>query len=356
MKKFDKGKFKKAVIAAEAAKARLSKEVAPKATSSQRAAESLLAKHYREAGLDVKKLAALQKQHAVELRRNDDAEDAAARKRAAKMKNTIHSSIDSQSKALRLLTERKDFFPYPSVSLDKPFLILGHPNSILWDQSIEPFNSWAKFKVDTTAYSGYQKVSFYFLWSNDSQFYSVINASTFMSATGRIRCIADGGAHGLYSLPHSDVSAGAQFSLWPWWQHPATPTPAASTVFASPRATADLWDESNSAAISHGASLDKSLFLVPPNGVVVLEALEKRHASKLTNKMREAGNAYERAVAPEPDRRAQRDRDRALGLVAFAVKLPQDLVRELQRLSVERNVALNDLTAEAITKGLGSKK
>ncbi len=84
--------------------------------------------------------------------------------------------------------------------------------------------------------------------------------------------------------------------------------------------------------------------------------LEKRQASKLTNKMREAGNAYERAVAPEPDRRAQRDRDRALGLVPFAVKLPQDLVRELQRLSVERNVALNDLTAEAITKGLGSKK
>lgn len=84
--------------------------------------------------------------------------------------------------------------------------------------------------------------------------------------------------------------------------------------------------------------------------------LEKRQASKLTNKMREAGNAYERAVAPEPDRRAQRDRDRALGLVPFAVKLPQELVRELQRLSEERKVSLNDLTAEAITKGLGSKK
>ena len=84
--------------------------------------------------------------------------------------------------------------------------------------------------------------------------------------------------------------------------------------------------------------------------------LEKRQASKLTNKMREAGNAYERAVTPEPDRRAQRDRDRALGLVPFAVKLPQELVRQLQRLAEERKVPLNDLTAEAITKGLGSKK
>jgi hypothetical protein len=42
--------------------------------------------------------------------------------------------------------------------------------------------------------------------------------------------------------------------------------------------------------------------------------LEKRQGSKLTNQMRAAGNAYGRAIAPEPDRRAQRDRDRALGL------------------------------------------
>ena len=55
--------------------------------------------------------------------------------------------------------------------------------------------------------------------------------------------------------------------------------------------------------------------------------LEKRQGSKLTNQMRAAGNAYGRAIAPEPDRRAQRDRDRALGLVPFAVKLPQELVR-----------------------------
>lgn len=83
--------------------------------------------------------------------------------------------------------------------------------------------------------------------------------------------------------------------------------------------------------------------------------LEKRQASKLTNQMRAAGNDYERAVAPEPDRRAQRDRDRALGLIPFAVKLPQQLVRELQRLSEERKISLNDLTAEAIKKGLGGK-
>lgn len=80
--------------------------------------------------------------------------------------------------------------------------------------------------------------------------------------------------------------------------------------------------------------------------------LEKRQASKLTNQMRAAGNAYGRAVAPEPDRRAQRDRDRALGLVAFAVKLPQDLVKALQEQAVKKNVGLNELTAELLKKSL----
>lgn len=80
--------------------------------------------------------------------------------------------------------------------------------------------------------------------------------------------------------------------------------------------------------------------------------LEKRQASKLTNQMRAAGNAYGRAVAPEPDRRVQRERDRALGLIPFAVKLPQELVRALQEQATKKNVGLNELTAELLTKSL----
>ena len=80
--------------------------------------------------------------------------------------------------------------------------------------------------------------------------------------------------------------------------------------------------------------------------------LEKRQGSKLTNQMRAAGNAYGRASAPEPDRREQRDRDRALGLVPFAVKLPQELVKALQELAAKKSVGLNELTAELLKKSL----
>ena len=80
--------------------------------------------------------------------------------------------------------------------------------------------------------------------------------------------------------------------------------------------------------------------------------LEKRQGSKLTNQMRAAGNAYGRAIAPEPDRREQRDRDRAAGLVPFAVKLPQELVKTLHEQVAKKGIGLNELTAELLKKAL----
>ena len=80
--------------------------------------------------------------------------------------------------------------------------------------------------------------------------------------------------------------------------------------------------------------------------------LEKRQGSKLTNQMRAAGNAYGRAIAPEPDRREQRDRDRAAGLVPFAVKLPQELVKTLHEQVAKKGIGLNELTAELLKRAL----
>ncbi len=80
--------------------------------------------------------------------------------------------------------------------------------------------------------------------------------------------------------------------------------------------------------------------------------LEKRKGLKIANEMRRAGNPYGRAAGPEADRRAQRERDRALGLVPFAVKLPQDLVSRMQQESESRGARLDELVAEWLRKGL----
>ena len=80
--------------------------------------------------------------------------------------------------------------------------------------------------------------------------------------------------------------------------------------------------------------------------------LEKRKGLKIANEMRRTGNPYARAAESEADRRAQRERDRALGLVPFAVKLPQDLVRRMQQEAETRGARLDDLVAEWLRKGL----
>ena len=56
------------------------------------------------------------------------------------------------------------------------------------------------------------------------------------------------------------------------------------------------------------------------------------------------------------DKREQRERDKAAGLVPFAVKLPQELIAQLQKAARDKEATLNDLTAELLRKGLKAKK
>ena len=64
-----------------------------------------------------------------------------------------------------------------------------------------------------------------------------------------------------------------------------------------------------------------------------------------------AGNFDKGEVVPV-DRREQRKRDQALGLVPFAVKLNSTLVQQLQALAKERGLDLNEVVAEVLKKGL----
>jgi len=81
--------------------------------------------------------------------------------------------------------------------------------------------------------------------------------------------------------------------------------------------------------------------------------LAKRDAERIINAMGAKNAAFGRAAAA-PDRREQRERDRALGLVPFAVKLNGDLVKQLQGLAGERGVDINQLVAELLQKGLAA--
>nr|WP_131376256.1 hypothetical protein [uncultured Janthinobacterium sp.] len=82
--------------------------------------------------------------------------------------------------------------------------------------------------------------------------------------------------------------------------------------------------------------------------------LAKSDAKKLMGKMNVPGAGAFGKEAVVIDRREQRKRDQALGLVPFAVKLNSDLVLQLQNIAKERGADLNEVVAELITKGLAA--
>jgi hypothetical protein len=80
--------------------------------------------------------------------------------------------------------------------------------------------------------------------------------------------------------------------------------------------------------------------------------LAKNDAKKLMNQMDARGKQFGASAAVLIDKREQRERDRALGLVPFAVKLNGDLVQQLQKLAQERELDMNQVVADVIRAGL----
>jgi hypothetical protein len=83
--------------------------------------------------------------------------------------------------------------------------------------------------------------------------------------------------------------------------------------------------------------------------------LEKALAKKITGRMAGSGvtQRYGAGSAGLPDRREQRRLDAAAGLVPFACKLPQPLVRQLAERAAAHDGGLNGLVAQLLAEGLG---
>ncbi|OZI77211.1 ribbon-helix-helix protein, CopG family [Bordetella genomosp. 12] len=80
--------------------------------------------------------------------------------------------------------------------------------------------------------------------------------------------------------------------------------------------------------------------------------LEKNKALKLAGQLRQAGTPGRFGADPLPDRREQRKRDQAAGLVPFALKLPQAQAERVRALAQERGVSTNELVAELLQQAL----
>ena len=83
--------------------------------------------------------------------------------------------------------------------------------------------------------------------------------------------------------------------------------------------------------------------------------LEKLKGKKITGGGFDSAGRYGGGSGEPNDKRAQRERDRELGLVAFACKLHGDLVREVHAAAQAKGVGVNEITAELLRKGLDKK-
>ena len=86
--------------------------------------------------------------------------------------------------------------------------------------------------------------------------------------------------------------------------------------------------------------------------------LEKLKGKKIDVALgqRKLPHRFGQGAAEVLDRRDQRKRDQALGLIPFAVKLDGALVQKIQALAQTRAMALNELVAELLRNALENAK
>jgi hypothetical protein len=78
--------------------------------------------------------------------------------------------------------------------------------------------------------------------------------------------------------------------------------------------------------------------------------MERLKGARIENAMRR--ERLPAGASAAIDRREQRRRDQAAGLVPFAVKLHGDLVKRIHALAQARNAGINEVVTELLEKGL----
>lgn len=86
--------------------------------------------------------------------------------------------------------------------------------------------------------------------------------------------------------------------------------------------------------------------------------LHKNEGLKIEGEARRGGvsDRYGKGVVQVTDRKEQRKLDAAAGLVPFACKLHNDLVKQVQARAQATGAGLNETVAQLLAKGLAAKK
>jgi hypothetical protein len=205
-------------------------------TSNRRAVDKLIEKFFTKAGLDVDKLNKMLAEDQSELRRLFQTKKADAAKHASSIEGAIRQNNEALHQTLELLPNPNLSFVVP---LDTPFLILqtGPTDlSIFRDWHIQKSNSWIKILIDTNTNTNTNgnrgsEFTFYFMWTNDSDYPAVVSAASSLVVNGACEVSA---APGFFSGHKSFLIMEAYFRPLRWTGWGTDPTTGQSLDGTSP--------------------------------------------------------------------------------------------------------------------------
>jgi hypothetical protein len=230
----------------------------------------------------------------LQMRRMLDEQRVDAARESSKLQETFRLAAQSRYEAVKYLGASGAKVHLGNIGLlDKPFLIWATPHSnILEDSSIERGRSWAKINVEQSAAvhdeDGYpidslDRLTFYYLWENETGYTVVVDVSAYVTLWGLWQGAAYSymkGSHDEYpgsgiGLAHLDLSAN--LALYEWWNQPPTIAPLQNSPDQHTRISfLDLhlraFDDGKSSTMFAGFVLEQNLVVIPPGGVLVTEA------------------------------------------------------------------------------------
>ncbi|BFU89908.1 MAG: hypothetical protein NTAFB01_10950 [Nitrospira sp.] len=180
----------------------------------RRAAAAMVDSVLEKAGLDGSKFSKLVAQDQSALRADFAKERAVAAKNIRASTATFRSAMTARRQAAKLLGA--PFIP-AIVSLDKPFLIWQLPNpqlNIFIDSHVEPMNSFVRVRVDDPTESNSTRFVFFFLWSNETDSFAVVNVRSSLVVNGGCSVQAKSG---IFSGAVETLNVNASLAIIRWF-------------------------------------------------------------------------------------------------------------------------------------------
>jgi hypothetical protein len=239
--------------------------------SARRAVHATISSLLSRAGVDIDRFEETRAANEAALARAGEEALAVAVKQSALETRRLHGGIEQRRTLWEAVAPIDPTVPNPKrVLINTPFLIWPTLDVFFESSEIKPAGSWAKFRVDSSD-DGAAEMSFYYLWENDTDKYTVINVNGYLVLSGHVRVHSGGGFFA--DNRHSSVTVDANLHFLEWWNQPPTQQTASQEALRVSTSSGDMFDDgsSNAGSIFRGFDVSHTARIVPPRGVVVLE-------------------------------------------------------------------------------------